>query len=107
MLADLSGRVVPTFSPDRYFDAARRGWRTDADLLAEVTGVGTDDLGGFLEALQQRRGYFISRETLSTEHHSSHVPIARLALREVSEAPSWRDPETCCRPRRSPFKATC
>ena len=44
----LSGRVVPTFSPDRYLDPARRGWRTDADLLAEVTGIGTDDLGGFL-----------------------------------------------------------
>ncbi len=82
---DLAGRVVPTFSPDRYLDPARRGWRTDADLLAEVTGVGTDDVAGFLEALQQRRSYFISRGALSTEHHSSDVPIARLSPREVSE----------------------
>ena len=80
-----SGRVVPTFSPDRYFDAARRGWRTDADLLAEVTGVGTDDLAGFLEALRQRRSYFINRGAVATEHHSSDVPIARLSLREVSD----------------------
>jgi glucuronate isomerase len=82
---DLSGRVVPTFSPDRYFDAARPGWRTDADLLAEVTGLGTDDVKGFLEALQQRRSYFISRGALSTEHHSSDVPIARLSPQEVSK----------------------
>jgi glucuronate isomerase len=83
--ADLSGRVVPTFSPDRYFDAARRGWRTDADLLAEVTGVGTDDLAGFLEALRLRRSYFISHGAVSTEHHNSDVPITRLPLREVSD----------------------
>ena len=57
----LAGRVVPTFSPDRYLDPDRRGWRTDADLLAEVTGIGTDDLDGFLDALQERRRYFISR----------------------------------------------
>ncbi len=82
---DLSGRVVPTFSPDRFFDAARRGWRTDADLLAEVTGVGTEDLEGFLEALQQRRSYFISRGALSTEHHSSDVSVARLSSQEVSK----------------------
>ena len=48
----LSGLVVPTFSPDRYLDPGRRGWRTDADLLAEVTGLGTDDLDGFLAAVQ-------------------------------------------------------
>jgi glucuronate isomerase len=82
---DLSGRVVPTFSPDRYLDAARRGWRTDADLLAEVTGVETDDVTGFLEALQQRRSYFGSRGAVSTEHHSSDVPIARLSLGEASK----------------------
>ncbi len=81
---DLSGRVVPTFSPDRYLDPARPGWRTDADLLAEVTGVGTEDVAGFLEALQQRRSYFISRGAISSEHHSSDVPIARLSPREAS-----------------------
>ena len=75
----LSGRVVPTFSPDRYLDPARRGWRTDADLLAEVTGIGTDDLGGFLQALQERRAYFISHGAVSSEHHASDVTIARLS----------------------------
>jgi glucuronate isomerase len=81
---DLSGRVVPTFSPDRYLDPSRRGWRTDADLLAEVTGTGTDVLAGFLEALEERRRYFISRGAVATEHHSSDVPISRLSARDAS-----------------------
>ena len=81
---DLSGRVVPTFSPDRYLDPGHRGWRTDADLLAEVTGTGTDELGGFLQALQQRRAHFISRGAISSEHHASDVTIARLSTSEAS-----------------------
>lgn len=75
----LSGRVVPTFSPDRYLDPGHRGWRTDADLLAEVTGIGTEDLDGFLDALRQRRRYFLDRGAEASEHHSSDVAIARLA----------------------------
>lgn len=87
VLADdpaLTGRVVPTFSPDRYLDPGHRGWRTDADLLAEVTGIGTDDLDGFLGALLERRRYFITRGAIASEHHSSDVPVARLASGEAS-----------------------
>ena len=74
----LAGRVVPTFSPDRFLDPGRRGWRTDADLLAEVTGTGTDDLDGFLTALRERRRYFLDRGALASEHHVSDVAIRRL-----------------------------
>lgn len=74
----LAGRVVPTFSPDRFLDPGRRGWRIDADLLAEVTGTGTDDLDGFLEALQERRRLFRDRGALASEHHVSDVAIRRL-----------------------------
>ena len=80
----LTGRVVPTFSPDRYLDPAHRGWRTDADLLAEVTGIGTDDLAGFLTALRERRSFFIARGAVSSEHHATDVPTARLPDREAS-----------------------
>ena len=79
----LSGRVVPTFSPDRYLDPGRRGWRTDADLLAEVTGTGTEDLTGFLDALQERRSYFLARGATASEHHSSDVATRRLSTSEA------------------------
>ena len=80
----LSGRVVPTFSPDRYLDPGLRGWRTDADLLAEVTGIGTDDLDGFLAALRERRGYFLDRGATASEHHSSDVAVMRLSPSEAT-----------------------
>jgi glucuronate isomerase len=80
-----AGRVVPTFSPDRYLDPGRRGWATDADLLAEITGIETEDLAGFLEALQQRRAYFLARGAIAAEHHSSDVGAARLPQREAAE----------------------
>ncbi|HEY5848661.1 MAG TPA: glucuronate isomerase [Microlunatus sp.] len=80
----LSGRVVPTFSPDRYLDPALRRWRTDADLLAEVTGIGTDDLDGFLAALRERRGYFLDRGATASEHHSTDVAVMRLSPSEAT-----------------------
>ena len=79
-----TGRVVPTFSPDRYLNPGHRRWRTDADLLAEVTGVGTDDLDGFVEALQERRCFFRRGGALASEHHSSDVPVARLPAADAS-----------------------
>src|SRR5699024_3218519 len=79
-----AGRVVPTFSPDRYLTPDRRLWCTDADLLTEITGIDTDELTGFLEALRLRRNYFAAHGATSTEHHASDVPVARLPDREAA-----------------------
>jgi glucuronate isomerase len=80
-----TGRVTPTFSPDRYLDPGLRSWRTDADLLAEVTGVGTEDLAGFREALRVRRAYFQARGAVASEHHSTDVSVTRLSDREADQ----------------------
>lgn len=80
-----AGRVVPTFSPDRYLIPDRRGWRTDAELLAEVTGVDTDELDGFLTAIRRRRAFFIDRGATVSEHHGSDVGVARLRDREAAQ----------------------
>lgn len=82
--ATWTGRIVPTFSPDRYLEPGRRGWRTDADLLAEVTGIDTDDLAGFLEALAQRRAFFVAAGARVSEHHCSDVGVARLDENEAA-----------------------
>jgi glucuronate isomerase len=80
-----AGRVVPTFSPDRYLDPGPRGWRTDADLLAEVTGTDTETLDGFLAALRARRIFFLERGAVASEHHCSDVAVARLGRRDAAE----------------------
>lgn len=73
-----AGRVRPTFSPDRFLQPDRLRWRTDVDLLAELTGTDTGDLDGFVEAIRQRREVFLAAGAVMSEHHSSDVTMARL-----------------------------
>jgi len=78
-----SGRVVPTFRPDRYLEAALPGWNADVDRLADVSGVETGDYAGFVGALEARRAYFREHGAVSTDH--SHVD-ARTDPLEPGEA---------------------
>ncbi|GAA1428361.1 glucuronate isomerase [Microlunatus lacustris] len=77
-----SGRVVPTFRPDRYLEAAGPTWNADVDRLAAVSGVDTGDYAGFLAALEQRRRHFREHGAVSTDH--SH-PDARTDVLEGDE----------------------
>ena len=78
-----SGRVVPTFRPDRYLEAASPTWGADLDRLAAVSGVDTGDYAGFVAALEDRRRYFREHGAVSTDH--SH-PDARTDVLETAEA---------------------
>lgn len=78
-----TGRVVPTFRPDRYLEPALPGWRHAVDRLAEVSAVDTGDYDGFLEALEKRRRYFIAHGATATDH--SHEDVVTNPL-TVSEA---------------------
>ncbi|GAA3558708.1 glucuronate isomerase [Microlunatus spumicola] len=63
-----SGRVVPTFRPDRYLEAALPTWNDDVDRLAEVSGTETGDYAGFVAALEARRAFFVEHGAVSTDH---------------------------------------
>lgn len=78
-----SGRVIPTFRPDRYLEAATSTWNADVDRLGEVSGIGTGDYAGFLAAMENRRQYFKDNGAVSSDH--SHVDARTDAL-EVAEA---------------------
>ena len=78
-----SGRVIPTFRPDRYLEAAQPGWRDNVARLAEVSGIDTGDYPGFLRALEERRRYFIAHGGTSADH--SHADVRTDPL-EASEA---------------------
>jgi glucuronate isomerase len=66
-----SRRVIPTFRPDRYLEAASPGWIDAVDRLAEVSGVDTSDYAGFIAALENRRRYFVDHGAVSSDH--SHI----------------------------------
>ncbi|HET9872262.1 MAG TPA: glucuronate isomerase [Propionibacteriaceae bacterium] len=78
-----AGRVIPTFRPDKYLEAASPTWIADVDRLAEVSGVDTGDYSGYLAAMENRRRYFRDNGAVSSDH--SHVDARTDAL-EVPEA---------------------
>jgi glucuronate isomerase len=78
-----SGRVIPTFRPDKYLEAASSTWNADVNRLAEVSGIDTGDYVGYLAAMENRRGFFKDNGAVSSDH--SHVD-ARTDTLETSEA---------------------
>jgi glucuronate isomerase len=60
--------VRPTFRPDAAIDPARDDWTASLGLLAERSGVSTDDYAGFLRALQARRDAFRAAGATATDH---------------------------------------
>ncbi len=97
-----SGRVVTAFRPDPVVDPEFEGFRENVLHLGELTGQDTTTWGGYLEALRQRRQYFIERGATSTDH--GH-PTARtldlgaadagaLFRRVTSDGPSAGDAES-------------
>ncbi len=78
-----TGRVLPTFRPDRFFELARPGWPALTRQLGEIAGVDTDSYSGFITALEERRRYFKDTGGVSSDH--SHIDAGTAPL-ETSDA---------------------
>ena len=68
-----TGRVIPTFRPDRYLEPGQPGWGDAVTRLAEVADLDTGDYAGFVRALEARRRYFVAHGAVSADH--SHVDV--------------------------------
>jgi glucuronate isomerase len=68
-----TGRVIPTFRPDRYLEPGQPGWPDAVTRLAEVADLDTGDYAGFARALEARRRYFVAHGAVSADH--SHVDV--------------------------------
>ncbi len=78
-----TGRVIPTFRPDRFLELARPGWADLARRLGEVAGVDTGSYAGYIAALENRRRYFKEHGAVSSDH--SHLDAGTQPL-ELAEA---------------------
>jgi glucuronate isomerase len=78
-----SPRVLPTFRPDRYLELARTDWPQLADHLGSAAQVDTDTYDGYIEALEQRRRYFIEHGATSTDHGHLDAGTEPLAIEDA------------------------
>jgi glucuronate isomerase len=62
-----TGRVLPTFRADAYFDPARPDWSASLARLAEASGRDTTTHAGLLDALRSRREHFIRHGGTATD----------------------------------------
>jgi glucuronate isomerase len=68
-----AGRVIPTFRPDRYLEAAAPGWTDVVARLAAVSGGDTGTYAGWVSAMEDRRQYFRDHGATSADHSHEDV----------------------------------
>jgi glucuronate isomerase len=83
-----TGRVVPTFRPDRYLEPAQPGWGNAVARLGEVADLDTGTYDGFMAALEARRRYFIEHGAVSADH--SHIDVRTDPLEPADAARIYR-----------------
>jgi glucuronate isomerase len=84
-----SGRVVPTFRPDRYIEAGRPGWRDAVAALGTAADVDTATYAGFVAAIERRRRYFVAHGATAADH--SHVDVRTDPLETSDAVRIYRD----------------
>jgi glucuronate isomerase len=78
-----TGRVVPTFRPDRYLEAGRPDWARDVLHLGAVAGVDTGSYAGWVAAMEERRTHFRRLGGVSTDHSHEDVGTQPLPADEA------------------------
>ncbi len=68
-----TGRVVPTFRPDRYLEPGRAGWVDDVRRLGAVADEDVGSYAGFVRALESRRRVFVEHGATSADHSHRDV----------------------------------
>jgi glucuronate isomerase len=68
-----TGRVIPTFRPDRYLEPSEPAWPEAVAQLADAADVDTADYAGYLGAIEQRRRDFVAHGAVSADH--SHADV--------------------------------
>lgn len=78
------GRVIPTFRPDRYLEAAEPEFLRLAATLGEAAGCDTTNYDGYLAALETRRRTFIEHGATSADHSHADVRCESLDRGDAS-----------------------
>jgi glucuronate isomerase len=63
-----SGRILPTFRPDQVINMETPNWKDHIDALSQSSGIDVNNYRGFIQALENRRSYFIEMGAKATDH---------------------------------------
>jgi glucuronate isomerase len=80
--ATFAGRVVPTLRADAYIDPAATNFRVNAERLLTAAGAPAT-FAGYLNALKERRAYFIERGAVSVDVGVTDPATAELTAAEA------------------------
>ena len=80
----ITGRVIPTFRPDKYLEPARPDFRDLTDALGAAADLPVDTYQQYTEALRQRRLTFREAGAVSSDH--SHADVGTTRLEEADAA---------------------
>jgi len=79
-----SGRVIPTFRPDRYLEPAGDGWTELVDRLGQSADVDTGSYAGWVAAMEGRRRHFLDHGATSADHSHEDVRTDPLDAAEAA-----------------------
>lgn len=78
-----SGNIIPCFRPDSVVNVTAKGWKKNIDLLSERCGIEIHSYRSYLGALENRREYFKSFGTVSTDQGVASAYTHELTSREA------------------------
>lgn len=65
--SDWDGKVIPTFRPDAVVNILSDNWKEEIDKLSITSGVEISNHKNFIEAIENRRKYFIEMGATATD----------------------------------------
>ncbi|GAB3946840.1 glucuronate isomerase [Corynebacterium tapiri] len=81
--ASFTTRVLPTFRPDAYTKMYKDGFAEGVEKLIQTAGGGKTGYAGYLEAMRNRRAYFIEAGATSADHGTHNTDSTPLSDAEA------------------------
>ena len=78
-----NGNVRPTFRPDAVVNLLTPGWRDNMGALSATSGITVHSYSTFIQALEERRGFFKSQGATATDHAAVSAYTAELSPSEA------------------------
>ncbi len=84
--SDWSGRIYPTFRPDKVVNGIDQpAWKEQIDLLCAVSGSDISDYSAYISALESRRDFFREMGATATDH-AAETPFTEVLSPSEADA---------------------